>query len=788
MKNWRNPAIALSTLAFIAFVQGCPDEGEEPTPDAADGDEDREPTAEERYGQPFEGTIAEGYEDSEEWWPPRPHPDEDAPNVLLILLDDTGFAHFGSFGGQIDTPNMDAIAEQGLRYNNFHTTALCSPTRASLMAGRNPHRIGLGSHSLTAMGFPGYNAMIPPSAQSGAKVMQEAGYGTYAIGKWDHTPLYEVSLVGPHHAWPTSEGFNHFYGFMSADVDNWHSVMWEDQHATEPWHDDDDYHLSTDMADRAVEWVTGHESIDPDRPWFLFWAPGAMHSPHHAPESYIEKYRGKFDAGWDAAREEILARQIEIGIVPEGTELSTRPDVIPAWDTLSDDEKRLYARQMEVFAAQLEHVDHEIGRMLAMLDRIGARDDTMIIVTSDNGASGEGGLTGSFNETYVLNGIQTPLDANLQHIDHWGGPDTYPHYHAGWAMAGNTPFKYFKQTVHRGGQSDALIVSWPSGIAARGEIRSQYHHIIDIAPTILDVVGLELPEEIDGVTQLPMDGISMRYTFDADGETRKEHQFYEMFGNRAVWADGWKAVSLHANRMPWNVNVVAPFEDDVWELYHVAEDYSESNNLAEENPEKLEELVALWDRLAWEYNAYPLHDDLLQRIAAQQDRLFEGRTEFTYFFPGATRIAEKASAPIKNRSHTITTTLTLEGGEEGVIAACGGFTGGYTLFIKDGRARYAYNFYNGVYWELESPPLPRGEVTIEFRFTKTAPFVGTGALFVNGEQVDETDFPDTHRSSFSLGETFDVGRDSGTAVAPHRYETPFSFTGDLDRVVFRLTD
>jgi len=471
MKNWRNPAIALSTLAFIAFVQGCPDEGEEPTPDAADGDEDREPTAEERYGQPFEGTIAEGYEDSEEWWPPRPHPDEDAPNVLLILLDDTGFAHFGSFGGQIDTPNMDAIAEQGLRYNNFHTTALCSPTRASLMAGRNPHRIGLGSHSLTAMGFPGYNAMIPPSAQSGAKVMQEAGYGTYAIGKWDHTPLYEVSLVGPHHAWPTSEGFNHFYGFMSADVDNWHSVMWEDQHATEPWHDDDDYHLSTDMADRAVEWVTGHESIDPDRPWFLFWAPGAMHSPHHAPESYIEKYRGKFDAGWDAAREEILARQIEIGIVPEGTELSTRPDVIPAWDTLSDDEKRLYARQMEVFAAQLEHVDHEIGRMLAMLDRIGARDDTMIIVTSDNGASGEGGLTGSFNETYVLNGIQTPLDANLQHIDHWGGPDTYPHYHAGWAMAGNTPFKYFKQTVHRGGQSDALIVSWPSGIAARGEIR-----------------------------------------------------------------------------------------------------------------------------------------------------------------------------------------------------------------------------------------------------------------------------------------------------------------------------
>ncbi|MGF1466695.1 MAG: arylsulfatase [Sandaracinaceae bacterium] len=757
-------------------------------PATAEEGEAQEAAPASEYGQPFEGRIAESYAESEEWWPSPQRPPEGAPNVLLILLDDTGFAHFGSYGGLVETPNLDALAERGLRYNNFHTTALCSPSRASLMAGRNPHRIGLGSHSLTAMGFPGYNALIPPSAQSGARVLQEEGYGTYAIGKWDHTPLYEVSLVGPFDHWPGREGFNHFYGFMAADTDNWHSVMWNDQTPVEPWRGRDDYHLSTDMADRAIEWMTGHESVDPDLPWLMFWAPGAMHSPHHAPEAYIERYRGRFDDGWDVARERILARQVELGIVPEGTELSPRAADIPAWDSLPEEEKRLYRRQMEVFAGQLEHLDHEIGRMLETVERVGDLNNTLVIVTSDNGASAEGGLTGSFNETYVLNGLQTPLEANLSHLEDWGGPTTYPHYHAGWAMAGNTPFRYFKQTVHRGGIQDPLIISWPDRIEARGEIRNQYHHITDIMPTLFEATGIDAPEEIGGIRQLPFDGISMVYTFDdADAPTRKEHQFYEMFGNRAIWQDGWKAVSLHANRMPWNLGVRAPFDDDTWELYHVAEDVSESHDLAGDEPERLAEMVALWERLAWENNAYPLHDDMVQRIAAQQDRLFGDRTEFVYFFPGATRIAEKASAPVKNRSHSISTTMDLQGNERGVIVACGGFTGGYTLFIDGNRLRFAYNFYNGVFYELESPSLPMGETTLEFRFVKTGEFEGRGELYVNGEQVDEVAMPDMHRSTFSLSETFDVGRDSGTPVAPQRYETPFAFEGSLDRVTIRLT-
>jgi arylsulfatase len=508
----------------------------------------------------------------------------------------------------------------------------------------------------------------------------------YALGKWDHTPLYEVSQTGPFTRWPSGEGFDHFYGFMAADADQYRTVLFADHSPIEPWRDVEDYHLSTDMADKAIEFITGHESTAPDRPWMVFWAPGAMHSPHQAPQEYLDKYRGRFDMGWDEAREQILARQKELGIVPPGTRLTERIEDIPAWDSLSDEEKRLYAVQMEVFAGMMEHTDREIGRMIAALERVGELENTHIIVTSDNGASGEGGLAGTFNETYVLNGLQTALEANLRHLDDWGGPSTYPHYHAGWAMAGNTPFKYFKQSVHRGGIQDPLIFHWPNGIKARGEIRSQYHHIADIAPTLLEVAGLELPEEIDGVPQIPMDGVSMVYSFnDADAPTTKKVQYYEMFGNRAIWADGWKAVTLHAKRMPWDLNAVLPFEQDEWELYNLNEDFSGADNLAEQYPEKLEELKQLFDEEAWKYNVYPLYDDMIMRLSRQQDRLFGDQTEFTYYYPGAVRIAEKASPPVKGRSHTIETTIDLKGDEEGVIVAVGGFTGGYTMFIKDGR-------------------------------------------------------------------------------------------------------
>ena len=603
----------------------------------------------------FKGKIAREYKNSKEWWPQDPKPPKGAPNVIIFLLDDVGFAQIGSFGGLIDTPNIDQLAKNGLRFNNFHTTALCSPSRASLMAGRNPHSIGLGSHALTAMGFPGYNAIMPESAKSVANYLGEHGYINYALGKWDHTPLYEVSQVGPFDRWPSGEGFQHAYTFMAADVHQFVPVMWND-HTPEPYRKS--YHLDRDLADKAIEWITGHKSIKPDLPFMMLWASGSMHSPHHAPEEYMIKYRGKFDMGWDKAREQILANQKRLGIVPSNTKLTERISQIKAWDSLSQEEKKLYARQMEVFAAQMEHVDHQIGRVVKELRRIGEMDNTLIFVTADNGASGEGGLAGTFNETYVLNGLQTKLDANLRHYTDWGRENTYPHYHAGWAMAGNTPFRYFKQSEHRGGQHDALVVHWPKGIKAKGEIRNQYHHISDIAPSILEAAGIKVPEEYHGVKQQPMEGTSMLYAFNnKNAKNRKHRQYFEMFGNRAIWADGWKAVSLHANRMPWEVNVVLPFDKDKWELYHVAEDFSESTNLAKKYPEKLEKLKKIFDEEAWKYNVYPLYDDMIMRLAKQQTRLFGDQKEFVYYAPGAIRIAEKASAPVKNRAHTIVTKI-----------------------------------------------------------------------------------------------------------------------------------
>jgi len=735
--------------------------------------------------QEFQGKIAKTYKESKEWWPEPVRPPKGAPNVIIFLLDDVGFAQVGSFGGLIETPNIDRLAENGLRYNNFHTTALCSPSRATLMAGRNPHSIGLGSHALTAMGFPGYNAIVPPTAKSVANYLQEVGYINYALGKWDHTPLYEVSQVGPFDRWPSGEGFNHAYTFMAADVHQFVPVMWND-HTPEPYRTTE--HLDKDLADRAIHWITGHKSIQSDLPFLMLWASGSMHSPHHAPAEYRAKYRGKFDVGWDKAREQILTNQIRLGVVPKGTKMTERIAEIPAWDSLDEEERTLYARQMEVFAAQMEHVDHQIGRVLEVLERIDELDNTLIFVTSDNGASGEGGLAGTFNETYVLNGLQTPFEASMRNYARWGDATTYPHYHAGWAMAGNTPFRYFKQSEHRGGQHDALVVHWPNGIKAKGEVRSQYHHISDVAPTILEVVGIDVPESYHGVEQQPMDGTSMVYSFnDANAPDRKKRQYYEMFGNRAIWVDGWKAVTLHAKRMPWIVNVVQPFEQDEWELYHVAEDFSESTNLADRHPEKLTELKEIFEEEAWKYNVYPLYDDMLKRLTGRQESLFGDQKEFVYYAPGAVRIAEKASAPVKNRSHAITTTIDLKGHEEGVIAAVGGMTGGFTMFIKQGRLYYDYNYLDGVYYTMVSPLLPEGKTELKFNFIKTKEFGGTGELYVGGEKVAEHEMPTMHISTYSLAETFDIGRDTGTQVSKI-YDDPFPFVGELDRVTITLTD
>jgi arylsulfatase len=581
---------------------------------------------------------------------------------------------------------------------------------------------------------------------------------------------------------------------MAADVHQFVPVMWDDHHP-EPYRKSE--HLDKDLADRAIDWITGHKSLDKDLPFMMLWASGSMHSPHHAPDEYIAKYKGQFDMGWDRAREQILENQKTAGVVPENTILSARIPEIPAWDSLSDDEKRLYARQMEVFAAQMDHVDHQIGRVVETLERIGELDNTLIFVTADNGASGEGGLAGTFNETYVLNGMQTPFDANMRNYENWGQADSYPHYHAGWAMAGNTPFPYFKQSEHRGGQHDALVVHWPDGIKARGEVRSQYHHISDIAPTIMQATGVEFPEEYHGIPQQPFTGVAMNYSFDApDAPNAKKRQYYEMFGNRAIWVDGWKAVTLHANRMPWDVNLVAPFEDDVWELYNVEEDFSESTDLADQYPEKLEELKAIFEEEAWANQVYPMYDDMLARLNKVNYVLFGDKKEFTYYAPGAIRIAEKASAPVKGRSHTIETTIDLKGDEEGVIVACGGMTGGYTMYIRDHKLHFDYNFLDGVHYHLTSPQLPRGKTDLKFNFIldrskidgTLKPWSGTGELYVQDKKVDEEYFEMMHISTYSLAETFDVGADYGTQVDKVYEGDPFEFQGELDRVVVTLTD
>ena len=741
-----------------------------------------------KYGQEFKGKIGRSYAESKEWYPEPKKAKPGTPNVLIILLDDVGYSQLGSYGGLIQTPNMDALAADGLRYNNFQTTALCSPSRASLMAGRNPHRIGFGSHALTAMGFPGYNGITPESAKSVVKDFQHAGFTTYALGKWDHTPLTEVSQSGPFTHWASGEGFDHFYGFMAADADDFRSLLWADHRPTENWVGKPGYHLTTDLADKAINYLTSHASVTPDKPFFMFWAPSAMHAPHQVEQKYIDMYKGKFDMGWDKARETIWEKQLEMKILPAGTKLTKRAFEIPAWDSLSDVQKKLYARQMEVFAGMLTQTDEQIGRLIATLKRIGEYDNTLILLFSDNGASGEGGLNGSFNESILMNGMQTSLEENMKHFDEWGGPNTYPHYHAGWALAGNTPFKYFKQIVHEGGVSDPLIITWPKGIKAKGEIRHQYAFVTDIVPTALEATGTPFAAEKDGVKQMSLDGKSLVYSFNnAGAPSARTQQVFEMLGNRAMYKDGWKAVTIHGNRMPWIVSGTFPFDKDVWELYNLNKDFSESEDLAAKYPKKLAELKALWDKEAWRNNIYPLYDNVAARLANQFKRTYGEKTVYTYYWPGAQRIAEAVSAPIKNVSHTIETALNLKGDEEGVIVACGGLNGGYTMYIADHKLHYEYNYLNMARYAIVSPELPLGKVNLEFKFISTGKLKGRGELYVNGKKVAEGAIDHTVPGAFSLSETFDLGVDNGTPVSNH-YKTKdhFRYTGELDKVIVTL--
>ena len=762
-------------------------------PASPQGEETARPSDDPRMAG-FKGKIARNYADSKEDWPTRPKAPEGAPNVLIILLDDVGFGHIGAYGGLAETPNIDKLAAGGLTYTNFHSPALCSPARAAILAGRNHHSIGFGSHAATAMGFPGYNGFVPPQAASGAKILQQQGFTTYALGKWDHVPAREVSAAGPFLGWPSADGFDHFYGFPNADHNNFVAVMYENHRPTNPSVGKPDYHLSTDMADRAIYWMTAQKSVAPDRPFMMQWAPGAAHAPHHAPQAYLDKYKGKFDMGWDAAREMILKKQIANGIVPASTKLAPRPDDIPAWESLTTEQKRMYARQTEAFAAQLDHVDHEIGRMVATLERTGMLDNTLIMVTSDNGASGEGGLEGTHNELMVLNGVsRTSMAENLKRYDQWGTAETNNHHHAGWAMAGNTPFRYFKQSNHNGGTAIPMIVHWPKGIQAKGELRNQYHHIIDVAPTFLDAAGTPIPDAVDGVKQMPFDGVSMKYSFnEAKAPTKHPVQYYEMYGNRALYDNGWKAVTLHGNRMPWVIAGTFDFEKDVWALYNVNEDPGESNDLSAKHPEKLAELKKKWDEEAVKYNIYPLYDDLAARAANMAKMSGAPRNTYTYYPPGAEFINEALSPPVKNRSHTITASMETDGKTDGVIVAAGGFYGGYTLFVKDNIVTYTYNAFDENYYTIRADkPLTPGKHEIKFVY-KAIPGDGPGkatgevTLFIDGVEAGRGTIGRLIPNMYSVSEPFDVGVDNGGSVDRKAYTSPNKFSDTLNWVRFDL--
>ncbi|WP_276390700.1 arylsulfatase [Eudoraea chungangensis] len=756
---------------------------------------DRNTTEEDPRLGGFKGKIAKTYEESVEDWPERVQAPDEAPNVMVILLDDVGFAQIGANGGLIETPNIDRLAANGLNYTNFHTTALCSPSRASIMAGRNHHSIGLGSHALTAMGFPGYNGMIPESAASGAKMLQENGFSTYALGKWDHTPLWEVNSTGPFNGWANEEGFDHFYGFMSADVHNFKPIMYNDHWPSNPSKGKEDYHINTDLANRAIYWLTAHKSVSPDRPFMMFYATPTLHAPHHASQEYLDMYKGKFDMGWDEVRRQILENQISLGIHESGTQLAELPDDIQAWVDVPEEKKKMYARQMEAAAAALTQADHEIGRVINALERIGELENTIIIVTSDNGSSGEGGLEGSHNEMLVLNGIgRTPHEENLRFYELWGTAETDNHYHAGWAAAGNTPFKYFKQTVHNGGIADPLVVHWPNGIKAKGELRKQYQHITDVVPTIMDVTGVGFQNEIDGVEQMPFDGVSFQYSFnDADAPTNHPVQYYEQLGSRAIYDNGWKAVSLHGGRLPWNLGGTFNFEEDEWELYDITNDPTEVNNLANSNPEKIEELKQKFDELAWKYNVYPLYDNVTNRLKNVTDRIHPpSETVYTYYSPGAEFIAESASPPLKNRNHSITAFIETDGSTNGVINCSGGYFAGYSLYVKNNILTYGYNFYDEKYYEVKAnSPLSAGkhEIKLVYEAVKSENPMDASAnikLFVDGNAVGSGTIDHIVLGKYSLSEPFDVGVDNGGSVIRSQYSSPFRFTDTIDKVVIEL--
>jgi len=717
-----------------------------------------------------------------------------APNVLIVLIDDMGFGQSSAFGGPIQMPTVERLANSGLRYNEFHTTALCSPTRTALLSGRNHHMNNMGSITETATSFPGQTGQRPNSVAPLAEMLRLNGYSTAAFGKSHETAAWEVSPSGPTDRWPTRSGFDKFYGFIGGETNQWAPLLYDGMNQVEP-SKDPNYHFMTDMTNQAIDWMGYQKSLTPDKPFFIYFAPGATHAPHQVPKSWIAKYKGKFDQGWDKLREETLARQKRLGVVPPETKLAPKPEAIKDWAALSADEKKLFARQMEVFAGFGEYADAEIGRLIQAIEATGQLDNTLIFyIVGDNGASAEGGMVGLFNEMTYFNGVHETVQDILKHYDELGGPTTYPHYAAGWAVAGDTPFTWTKQVASSyGGTRNGMVIHWPKGITAKGEVRSQWHHVIDIAPTILEAAGLPEPKSVNGTAQTPIEGVSLAYTFtDAKAPSRHTTQYFEIFGNRAIYSDGWLAGTVH--RAAWEFKVRRPLEDDIWELYDTRADFSLANDLATKNPEKLKELQALFLKEAVKYSVLPLDDRTLERLnAAMVGRpdLMAGRTSLTVY-DGMIGMSENVFINTKNRSHTITAEVQIpKNGANGVILAQAGRFGGWSLYIKDGKPTYTYNWLGlQRYTVAAQQALPAGKSTIRYEFAYDGGGVGKGGigtLFVNGKKVATGRIDRTQCCAFSADEGADVGVDEGTPVI-EAYKVPFKFTGKIASVTIELKD
>ena len=720
----------------------------------------------------------------------------DAPNFVVVLIDDIGFGATSTFGGAINTPTFDRLADNGLRFNRFHTTALCSPTRASLLSGRNHHNVNVGSVMEVATGFYGNQGIRPDNAKYFAETLKQNGYSTAAFGKWHETATWEVSVSGPYTRWPTNSGFDKFYGFIGGETNQWDPVIFDGVTKVSK-KDDPDYHFTTDMTNEAIEWVKFQQAMTPDKPFMVYYATGATHAPHHAPKEWIDNYKGKFDAGWLKLREETFAKQKAMGVIPADAQLAPMPSDIKDWEALSDNEKKLFALQMETFAGFAEHTDNEVGRLVDAIDEVGELENTLFIyIMGDNGSSAEGGLEGTYNELVHLNGIfdEETVEGMLEHADDWGGPNSFPHMSAAWAVATDAPFKWTKQmAADFGGTRNGMVMHWPNGIEAKGEIREQWHHVNDVASTVLEAANLPEPKSINGVEQIPMDGVSMLYaTKDATAADQHTVQYFEMFGNRAIYSDGWLARVVHM--VPWVGKPRAAFADEQWELYNIDEDFSLVNNLAADNPDKLKEMQDLFEKEAIENNVYPLDDRLYERfnakIAGRPD-LMGDRKSLTLAH-GMDGILENTFLNVKNTSKTIVANVSLEGNDQGIILCQGGKFGGWALYMNNGKPAYTYNYFGLQRYTIESSRAitnPSAEIKLEFAYDGDgAGKGGVAKLFIDGELVGEGRVDKTQPAVFSADETADVGKDDATQVADLVFKDveDSHFTGFIDNVTVTI--